>query len=247
MPGPIVLVADDDSGVRRAMYNFLRARGFTPRTVSSGEEALSALDTVRPDVILLDVSAPGVSGMEICRRIRERSLTPLIVLSEIADQRTKVEALNGGADDYIVKPFGLDELEARIRVALRRMIAPATVGETVFRTGDLVLDAGHRRVTLRGAEIHLTPTEYEVLKYLAAYADRLATHTMLLQAVWGAQDVTRHVALRNTVLQLRKKLGDDVMHPRYIVTEPGVGYRLRVPALPEMGGRSPERDAPRAF
>ena len=226
MSGPNVLIADDDPAVRRALQALLGTRGYAIKTASSAEEALAAVEHLRPDVILMDLALPGLGGLETCKRIRSRWAVPIIMLSVTGDERAKVEAFDAGADDYLTKPFGADELVARIRVALRHSIAPQGGSEPVYRYCGLVIDAGRRLVLLDGQAVHLTPTEYDVLKYLAAHAGRLVTHSMLLRAVWGTLHVARNDVLRYAILQIRKKLRDDAAHPRYLFTEPAVGYRL---------------------
>jgi len=227
MRGPRVLVVDDEPGIRRALRGFLSEQGYNVATAASGEEAVQAVELHRPDVILLDLAMPGMGGLEACRRIRARWLTPIIVLSVMGAEQDKVTALDAGADDYLTKPFGMQELLARIRVALRHGAGLASGNEPVYRSGDLAIDVGRRQVTLGDREIHLTPTEYEVLKYLAANAGRVVTHRALLRAVWGPEYNTETQLVRYTVLQLRRKLGDDPLNPRYIFTDPGVGYRFR--------------------
>jgi two-component system KDP operon response regulator KdpE len=228
MNGPRVLIVDDEQEIRRALTVGLGDRGYRTQAVASGEDAVVAVEQSRPDVILLDLAMPGMGGLEACRQIRARWSVPIIVLSVMGDERDKVAALDAGADDYLTKPFGMEELLARIRVAQRHAAALASGVEPVYHSGDLVIDLGRRQVTLAGEEIHLTPTEYDVLKYLAAHADRVVTHTMVLRAVWGPEYGNETQLLRYTVLQLRKKLHDDPLHPRYLFTDPGIGYRFRV-------------------
>jgi two-component system KDP operon response regulator KdpE len=228
MNGPRILIVDDEPEIRRALTVGLTDRGYRPHAVASGEEAVSAVEQSRPDVILLDLAMPGMGGLEACRQIRARWAVPIIVLSVMGEERDKVAALDAGADDYLTKPFGMEELVARIRVSQRHAAALASGVEPVYRSGDLQIDVGRRLVTLAGEEIHLTPTEYDVLKYLAAHADRVVTHTMVLRAVWGPEYGNETQLLRYTVLQLRKKLHDDPVHPRYLFTDPGIGYRFRV-------------------
>jgi two-component system, OmpR family, KDP operon response regulator KdpE len=225
--GPRILIADDEPEIRRALRIALADRGYDPLAVASGEEAVAAVDQSRPDVILLDLGMPGIGGLEACRRIRARWQVPIIVLSVMGEEEDKVQALDAGADDYLTKPFGMDELVARVRVAQRHAAAVASGTEPVYRSGDLVIDVGKRLVTLAGDEIHLTPTEYEVLKYLATHARRVVTHAMVMRAVWGPEYSDETQLLRYTILQLRRKLHDDPVHPRYLLTEPGVGYRFR--------------------
>ena len=217
-----VLVVDDEAEIRRALRTGLSGHGFEVEAVAGGEEALAAAAARTPDVVL-----PDLDGFTVLTRLREKSRAAVIVLSVMADERDKVRALDLGADDYLVKPFGLDELLARIRAVIRRQAAVAS-GDAVVRVGDLAIDLGRRLVTVAGREVHLTPTEYELLRYLALHAGKLVTHTILLREVWGAYAVGEPQNTRYVVAQIRRKLGDDPARPRYIATEPGVGYRLRV-------------------
>ena len=171
------------------------------------------------------LALPGLDGVEVCRRLRSWSRVPILVLSARVHEAQKVQALDAGADDYVTKPFGMDEMLARIRAVLRRQAA-IPGGEPVLRAGDLELDLARRAVTVAGRPVHLTPTEYELLRYLALHAGKPVTHTMLLREVWGDYAVGDTYNTRYVVAQLRRKLGDDPARPRYIVSEPGVGYRL---------------------
>lgn len=230
MSGPTILVVDDEPEIRRALRIALGEQGYTVQLAPSGEEGVSAVERARPDVILLDLAMPGMGGLEACKRIRARWAVPIIVLSVMGQERDKVEALDAGADDYLTKPFGMEELVARIRVALRHAAAIPSGTEPVYRSGELLIDVGRRRVTLGGEEIHLTPTEYNVLTYLAANNGRVVTHGMVLRAVWGPEYTGDSQLLRYTIAQLRKKLRDDPVQPRYLFTEPGIGYRFHVDA-----------------
>jgi two-component system KDP operon response regulator KdpE len=222
-----VLVVDDEVEIRRALKTGLTDHGFEVEVAASGEEALAAAAAHRPDVVLLDLGLPGLDGFAVLTRLREHSRAAVIVLSVMADERDKVRALDLGADDYLVKPFGLEELLARIRAVVRRQAAVAS-GAALVRAGDLSIDLEKRLVTVAGREVHLTPTEYELLRYLAVHAGKLITHTILLREVWGSYAVGEPQNTRYVVAQIRRKLGDDPARPRYIATEPGVGYRLRV-------------------
>jgi two-component system KDP operon response regulator KdpE len=226
-----VLVVDDEIEIRRALRTGLGGHGFEVEAVASGTEALAAATARRPDIVLLDLGLPDIDGFTVLTQLRERSRAAVIVLSVMADERDKVRALDLGADDYLVKPFGLDELLARIRAVVRRQASVAS-GDAVVRVGDLAVDLGRRLVTVAGREVHLTPTEYELLRYLALHAGKLVTHTILLREVWGAYAVGESQNTRYVVAQIRRKLGDDPARPRYIATEPGVGYRLRVDPEP---------------
>jgi len=180
----------------------------------------------RPDVILLDLGLPDADGVDLIRDIRGYSSTPIVVLSARNAERDKVAALDLGADDYLTKPFGVDELLARIRVALRHAAGPSSGAEAVFRAGDLEIDFERRRVAVVGREVHLTPTEYDLLKALASHPDKVLTDRMLLQQVWGVEYGSEYHYLHVYVARLRKKLEADPQKPRHLITEPGVGYRL---------------------
>ena len=232
MKGARILVVDDEPGIRRTLRAYLSEHGYNTSAVASGEEAVEAVANQRPDVVLLDLAMAGMGGLEACRQIRARWSMPIIVVSVKSQEREKVEALDAGADDYITKPFGPEELLARIRVALRHRAGVASGEEPVYRSGELVVDVGMRLVTLGGEAIHLTPTEYDLLCCLASHADRVVTHALALRSVWGIEHAGETQLLRFAVLQLRKKLRDDPLHPRYIFTEPGVGYRFRT-SVPE--------------
>jgi two-component system, OmpR family, KDP operon response regulator KdpE len=221
-----VLVVDDEPEIRRALRTGLGYHDFDVRAVASGEEALETAAGWRPDVVLLDLGLPEMDGFAVLDRLRGRgSRATVIVVSVMPNEKDKVRALDLGADDYVVKPFGMAELTARIRAVLRRQAA-VTSGEPVVRAGDLELDLARRHTTVAGRQVHLTPTEYELLRCLALHAGRPVTHRMLLRQVWGEHAVGDTYNTRYVVAQLRRKLGDDVSASRYIVTEPGVGYRL---------------------
>jgi two-component system KDP operon response regulator KdpE len=222
--GPRILVVDDEPAILRTVRANLAHHGFRVDTAATAQEALEHAQA-RPDLILLDLGLPDGDGLELIRSIREQSTTPIIVLSARGAERDKVRALDLGADDYLTKPFGLDELYARIRVALRHSTRlPGS--EPVFRTGGLEVDVEHRRVTVDEQEIHLTPTEYTLLLVLARNADRVVTDAMLLREVWGPQYGDEDHYLHVYVARLRKKLERDPQNPRYLRTEPGIGYRL---------------------
>jgi two-component system KDP operon response regulator KdpE len=219
-----ILVVDDEAQIRRFLGGALTAHGHQVLAVESGAQALRELPGFHPDVILLDLSLPDVDGVEVLRRLREWSGTPVIVLSVREREEDKIAALDAGADDYLTKPFSMGELLARIRVALRH--AAHTDDEPVLTTGALTVDLARRRVTEGGREISLTPTEYEILKTLAAHPGRVITHRHLLRQVWGPQFEQETHYLRVFMSQLRRKLEPDPSRPRYLLTEPGVGYRL---------------------
>jgi len=216
---------DDEPAILRVVRTNLSAHGFQVESAETWEQARPLL-AHRPDVILLDLGLPDADGVDAIRDIRGYSNTPIVVLSARSAERDKVVALDVGADDYLTKPFGVDELLARIRVALRHSARPASGADAVFRAGDLEIDFERRRVSVAGSEVHLTPTEYGLLKALATHADKVLTDRMLLQQVWGAEYASEDHYLHVYVARLRKKLEADPQEPRFLLTEPGVGYRL---------------------
>ena len=224
--GARVLIVDDEQQVLRLLRTALTARGYDVTAAASGEEALEILSRRLPDVIVLDLVMPGLSGLDVCRAVRERSSVPILVLSARGEEQDKVRALDLGADDYLTKPFGMEELLARIRVALRHTAGGAAEAPGVFTSGALRIDFNSRRVWRGEAEVHLTPTEYELLKFLVQHADRALTHGMILRAVWGPAYTSESQYLRVYIPQLRRKLEADPARPRLILTEPGVGYRF---------------------
>jgi two-component system KDP operon response regulator KdpE len=224
-PGPRVLVVDDDRAIRRFLRASLTAHDYTVFEATSGQEALAAVVTSRPDVVILDLGLPDLEGIEVTRQLREWSQVPIIILSVRDHETDKIAALDAGADDYLTKPFGVGELMARVRAALRHAAAPA--GEPAFTTGELTVDLGRRLVTRAGREIQLTPTEYDLFKLLVTHAGKVITQQQLLQQVWGGDYHDKAHLLRVNISNLRRKLEPDPTRPTYIVTEPGVGYRLR--------------------
>jgi two-component system KDP operon response regulator KdpE len=225
--GARVLVVDDEAAIVLVLNRTLAAQGYVVTVATTGSEALAAIAERPPDVILLDLGLPDVDGLEVVRRVRERGATPIIVLSARHTEAAKVEALTLGADDYVEKPFGMNELLARIQVALRHAAGPGAGAEPVFRAGDLAVDVGRRVVTRGGEEVRLTPTEYERLKALATHSDKVLTHRTLLNLVWGGEQGTDAHYLHVYMGQLRRKIERDPSHPRHLVAEPGVGYRFR--------------------
>ncbi len=224
--GASVLVVDDEPAILRAVRPNLVRHGFQVETADTGRQALESFARSRPDVILLDLGLPDMDGLEVIQAVRARDSTPIIVLSVRGAEADKVAALDLGADDYLTKPFGVDELLARLRVALRHAARSADGSAAVFRTGALEVDLERRRVSVEGAEVHLTPTEYQLLKAFITHPDRVLTDRMLLQQVWGPEYGSEAHYLHVYVARLRKKLEADPQRPRYLVTEPGVGYRL---------------------
>ena len=220
-----VLVVDDEIEMQRALRTGLSYHDFDVHAVGTGEEAVREASAWRPDVILLDLGLPGMDGFATLKALRPASRAAVIVVSVMPGEMDKVRALDAGADDYVVKPFGTDELVARIRAVLRRQ-ADVTEGEPVIKAGDLEIDLARRLVSVDGKLVRLTPTEYELLRYLALHAGKPVSHTTLLRQVWGEYAVGDRYNTRYVVAQIRKKLGDDPANPKYIISEPGVGYRL---------------------
>jgi len=220
-----VLVVDDERAIRRFLRTSLTAHGYAVYEASSGQEALSAVIGDRPDLIILDLGLPDLNGIEVTRQLREWTRIPIIVLSVREEEATKVAALDVGADDYLTKPFGIAELMARIRVALRHTEQPA--GEPVFEVGDLRMDRARRQVLMVGNEIVLTPTEYDLLRVLVQHAGKVLTHRQLLRQVWGVGYELETHLLQVNISNLRRKIEPDPSRPNYIITEVGVGYRLR--------------------
>lgn len=225
-PGARILVVEDEPAIVQAVKANLAGHGFEVETAFTGEAALDSFEGRRPDLVLLDLGLPDMDGTEVIQRLRSEANTPIIVLSVRGAERDKVRALDLGADDYLTKPFGVEELLARIRVALRHAARPAAGAEPVFRTGDLKVDIARRRVSVSGKPVHLTPTEYELLRAFIANPDRVLTDRMLLQAVWGLEYGDEAHYLHVYMARLRKKIEPGAQRPRYLVTEPGVGYRL---------------------
>jgi len=227
-----ILLVDDDVSIQRAVAPLLRSRGYEVDVVGTGAEAASAAIDHAPDLVVLDLGLPDLEGVEVCRRIRKHSKMPIIILSARGGEAEKVEALDIGADDYVTKPFSAEELLARIRVALRR-VADAEVPELErVEVGDLTIDYGRHRVVRGEDEIRLTPKEFELLALLARNADRVLTHRAILKAIWGPNAVDQPEHLWVLVAQLRKKIEPDPGNPRYLLSEPWVGYRLASSPLP---------------
>ena len=221
-----VLLVEDDRSVSRVVSAALRARGYDVVAVPSGAEALSRAERERPDVVVLDLGLPDIDGVEVCRRLREWSTVPVIVLTADGSESRKIEALDEGADDYVTKPFSMPELLARVRVAQRhRRAMGAVVDDAVLTVGELRVDVPRHEVTLAGEPIDLTPKEFDLLVLLARHPGSVITHRVLLEQVWGPDASSETQYLRVYARALRKKLGDDARHER-LVTEPGVGYRL---------------------
>lgn len=220
-----VLIVDDEANILGAMQPLLASRGYDVSTAMSGRAALEAVQREAPDVIILDLGLPDMNGVEVCRLIREERGTPIIVLSARGAEEDKVRALDAGADDYVTKPFGAQELLARVRVALRKVDVSAPAGGQIVR-GDLVIDRDRNRVLRGETEIRLTPKELDLLVFLAQHAGRVLTHRVLLKALWGPHAIDQPEHLRVLIAALRKKVEPDPSRPRYIFTEPWVGYRF---------------------
>jgi two-component system KDP operon response regulator KdpE len=221
-----ILLVDDEAAIQRSVGPLLRSRGYDVEIAGSGAEALQMFEARTPDLIVLDLGLPDIEGTEVCRRIRSRSQVPIIVLSARSGEPDKVNALDLGADDYVTKPFGAEELVARIRVALRRVASSEPANSGVFRAGGLAIDYDRRRVLRDDREIRLTPKEFELLSLLARNHDRVLTHRAILKEVWGANAVEQPEHLWTLIAQLRKKIEPDPANPRYIMSEPWVGYRF---------------------
>ena len=226
---PVVLLVEDEPQMRRFLRAALTGHGYRLVEAETAAAGLTEAATRNPEVILLDLGLPDLDGMEFSRRLREWSQTPIIVISARGQERDKVAALDNGADDYLTKPFGVDELLARIRVAQRHRQARNGSGEEpVFTVGPLEVDFAHRHVRVDDREVHVTPTEWRLLTTLVRHAGKVVTHRQLLKEAWGPAYVTQTQYLRVYMGQLRHKLEPDPARPRFLVTEPGVGYRLRV-------------------
>jgi two-component system, OmpR family, KDP operon response regulator KdpE len=223
--GPRILIVDDEPAIRRFLHSLLPAHGFTVLEAGTGEAALAAMASQHPDVVVLDLGLPDLDGVQVTRLLREWTQIPIIVLSVRGAEQDKVAALDAGADDYLTKPFGSQELLARLRVALRRA-AQASV-EPIFVSDNLSVDLARRLVTVDGKEVQLTPTEYDLLKLLVTNAGKVLTHHHILRAIWGVGYEQEMHMLRVNISNLRRKIEPDPMRPRFILTEPGVGYRLR--------------------
>ena len=222
---PRLLIVDDEPAIQRFLKTALSSEGFSLHQAENGHSALAAAVTVKPDVILLDLGLPDMDGVEVIKRVRQWSQVPIIVLSVRDREDDKVKALDAGADDYLTKPFGVGELLARIRVALRRNLQQTS--EPVYRIDELEVDLALRRVLVGGKEVALTPTEYELLRLFVNHAGKVLTHRQILKQIWGGGYLEQPHVLRVNVSNLRHKLERDASRPCYILTEVGVGYRLK--------------------
>ena len=224
MPNERLLVVDDEPAVRRFLKVTLTAQGYNVTEAVNGQEALEKAQTVKPQVIILDIGLPDINGVEVTKLLRQWADIPIIILSVRDSESDKIAALDAGADDYLTKPFGVGELLARLRAALRRTAQPPD--SPVIIIGDLKMDLASRKTTVSGHEVQLTPTEYELLHVMIKFAGKVLTHRLLLQEVWGPEYGDELHMLHVNISNLRRKIEPEPNHPRYIVTEPGVGYRL---------------------
>jgi Response regulators consisting of a CheY-like receiver domain and a winged-helix DNA-binding domain len=222
-----VLIVDDEPQIGRVMRTSLSTHGFDVRVAADGEAALDLFSDWRPSLVITDLSMPNMGGIEFCRRLRLVSEVPIIVLSVKSEEKVKVEALDAGADDYVTKPFGMDELLARVRAALRRISDQSDKKSAVIELGDFRVDPEAHKVALKGREIHLTPKEFELLVYLVQHSGTVLTHHKLLGAIWGGNYTEQTEYLRVFIGQLRKKIEADPANPKYILTEPWIGYRFQ--------------------
>jgi two-component system KDP operon response regulator KdpE len=220
-----ILVVDDEPNILGTLAPLLRARGYDVHTAMSGRAALEAVDRVKPDLVVLDLGLPDIDGVDVCRAIRENLTIPIVVLSARGAESDKVRALDIGADDYVTKPFGAEELVARVRAALRRADNPPPPAEPIVR-GDLVIDQKRFRVLREGEEVRLTPKEFELLMFLAQHPGRVLTHRTIIKAIWGPNAMDQPEHLRVLVGSLRRKIEPTPSVPKYILTEPWVGYRF---------------------
>lgn len=223
-----ILIVDDEPQITRVLRTSLASHGYSVRIAADGESALETFGDFSPNLVITDLSMPNLNGIELCRRLRKLSPVPIVVLSVKGEEKTKVEALDAGADDYVTKPFGMDELLARIRAALRRATETATEDETAssLEAGDFRVDLGTRSVVVGDRQVHLTPKEYDLLIYFIRHPGRVLTHRTLLAALWGGNYVEQTEYLRVFIGQLRKKIEPGSASPRYILTEPWIGYRF---------------------
>ncbi len=226
-PPPAIVLIEDEPQIRRFLRPALAGQGYRLFEAATGEAGLIEAATRQPDLIILDLGLPDMDGIEVIRRVREWTAIPIIILSARGQESDKIAALDAGADDYVSKPFGIGELLARMRVALRHAAhGSGESGEAAFAIGDLQVDLSRRQVTLAGEAVHLTPIEYRLLTTLIRHAGKILTHRHLLREVWGPNQTDQAQYLRVYVAQLRRKLEKDPARPRYVLTEPGVGYRL---------------------
>jgi two-component system, OmpR family, KDP operon response regulator KdpE len=221
-----ILLVDDEVSIQRAMAPLLRSRGYMVSTAGTAQEALDVFDRERPDLVILDLGLPDMDGTAVCRHVRERADTPILILSARGAEKDKVTALDQGADDYVTKPFGPEELMARVRAALRRSLGREGALHGQLTRGDLTIDFDRHRVHRGDVEIRLTPKEFELLTLLVTHAGRVLTHRTIQRAIWGTHSLDQPEHLRVLMGQLRRKIEPDSANPRYLLTEPWVGYRF---------------------
>jgi len=235
-----ILIVDDEPALRRALHTSLTASGFAVEEARNGDEAVSAFSRNQCDLVLLDINMPGISGIETCKRLRALAAEVGIVMVTVRDSEDdKVRALEAGADDFVTKPYRFRELLARMRAVLRRMRVRSTPSPSILRAGDLEIHLEHRILKKSGTELHLAPTEFELMAFFFRHLGAPVTHVQLLQAVWGPEYGNEVEYLRSYVRSLRKKIEDDSSRPQYILTEPWVGYRFRNPSDPDSPAPSP--------
>ncbi|MDQ2920913.1 MAG: response regulator transcription factor [Acidobacteriota bacterium] len=222
-----ILIVDDERQITRVLSRGLTTKGYEVHVAADGEAALQTFNDWHPDLVVTDLSMPNMNGLELCRRLRAFSEVPIIVLSVKGEERAKVEALDAGADDYVTKPFGIDELLARIRAALRRAPVDRHSAISVLEAGDFRIQLDERKLTISSREVHLTPKEYELMVYMLRHPGKVLTHRALLGAVWGGNYTEQTEYLRVFIGQLRKKIESDPANPQYILTEPWIGYRFQ--------------------
>lgn len=223
---PRILVVDDEPQLTRVLRTGLKSRGYDVRVAADGLAGFETFSDWHPDLVITDLAMPNMDGLELCRRLRAISQVPIIILSAKGDEKIKVEALDIGADDFVTKPFGIDELLARVRASLRRASANVTNAAAVLEVGDFRVEVESRTVTVVGHEVHLTPKEFDLLIYFIKHAGKVLTHRTLLAALWGGNYVEQNEYLRVFVGNLRKKIEAEAASPRYILTEPWIGYRF---------------------
>ncbi len=227
MTSPHILVVDDEPQIQRALRAGLTAQGYTVTLAGLGEQALDLAALSPPDLVVLDLSLPDMTGLEVCRALREWSSVPILILSAREQERDKIDALDMGADDYLTKPFGMGELLARVRAGLRRRRDERLPQTALWEFGDITVDTARRVVTRLGREVHMTPREYDLLCYLVTNADRVVTHRQILSHIWGPENAEETQYLRVHIGHLRQKLEADPARPQWLITEPAVGYRFR--------------------
>lgn len=221
-----ILVVDDETQISRVLKTTLQAQGYEVKTAANGETGYNAAMDWLPDLVITDLSMPVMNGIELCRAVRERSQIPIIVLSVRGEEKSKIEALDAGADDYVTKPFSVNELLARVRANLRRVSAAEPAAAEPIEAGDFYINPESRQVRVAGKDIHLTPKEFDLLAFMARHPNKVLTHRVLLNAVWGGESVQQPEYLRVFINQLRKKV-EPGEEPRYILTDPWVGYRFQ--------------------